>query len=287
MANDQDTASRHDRLYRITHIGRPMDPAYTTNKAVLIGMPIVALAAAAFGFVQGYGLGDSARLALKAALTLFGAWALGRELAPDDNPGAFIAGALALAALFYYPQASLLILFTALFLVRIVNRTTGLVPKPGDSVIVLLLAGWTTWAFQAPLIGAVGAIAFVFDALLKEGAKSQLIFAALLLGVGVFVAFGQGFAVAAVPAPGSAMEWAAVGTAVLFGFAALTTRQVTSLGDRSGTALDVTRVRSGMLIALLLAALFLSGPAAVLTAVLLWACLAGIGIARLRRLVRR
>lgn len=280
-------ADRHDRLYRITHIGRPMDPAYATNKAVLIGMPIVAVAAAVLGLAQGFGLGDSAHLALKAALALFGAWALGRELAPDDNPGAFIAAALALAALFYHPQASLLLLFTALFLVRIVNRTTGLAPKPSDSVIVLLLAGWAVWAFQAPWIGAVGAIAFVFDALLKDGAKSQLVFAALMLAVGVFVASEQGFALPAMPAPGSASEWATVGAVVLFGFAALMTRKVASLGDRSGAALDLARVRAGMLIALILALVFLpGGPAGVEASALVWASLAGIGLGRLGRLAR-
>ena len=287
MADDQGTAGRHDRLYGITHIGRPMDPACATNKAVLIGMPIVALAAAAFGFAQGDGLGDSLRLALKAALTLFGAWALGRELAPDDNPGAFVAAALALAALFYHPQASLLVLFAALFVVRIVNRSTGLAPKPTDSVIVLLLAGWTAWEFQAPFIAAAGALAFAFDALLKDGARSQLLFAALLLGLGVVIASGQGVAHAAIPAPGSAMEWAAVGTVVLFGLAALTTRKVAALGDRSGAVLDVTRVRAGMLTGLILALIFLpGGPAGIEAAALLWASLAGVGLARLGRLAR-
>lgn len=287
MANDQGTASRHDRLYGITHIGRPVDPAYPTNRAVLIGLPIVAVAAAAFGLAQGFDLGDSLRLALKAALTLFGAWALGRELAPDDNPGAFIAAALALAALFYHPQASLLLLFTALFLLRIVNRSTGLAPKPTDSVIVLLLAGWAAWEFQAPLIGAVGALAFAFDALLKDGARSQLVFAALLLGLGIFIASEQGFAFAALPAPGSTIEWAAVATVVLFGFAALTTRRVTALGDRSGTALDVTRVRAGMLVGLILAAVFLpGGPVGAEASALVWASLAGIGIGRLGQLAR-
>ena len=52
-----------------------------------------------------------------------------REFAPDNNPAAFVGVVLAYAALLLLGPGAYLLVFTTLFLVRIVNRTTGLAPR--------------------------------------------------------------------------------------------------------------------------------------------------------------
>ena len=112
-----------DGIYKITSIGRPLDPSYVTNKAVLLLMPaagIVAAAASVFRDASGLQIAASA---LAGVIVVFGTWALARELVPDDNPTAFVSMGLALATLLVVDSPNLLLLFVTLFLVRIVNRS--------------------------------------------------------------------------------------------------------------------------------------------------------------------
>ena len=127
------------RIYRVTSIGRPIDPKYPTNKAIPLLMPVAALIAGVVTFMQGVGAGASVTGALEASLMVFGCWALGREMAPDDNSAAFVGAVLAFVALWWWPLPSLLLLVTALALSRIVNRSTGLTSRLGDSGIVTAL----------------------------------------------------------------------------------------------------------------------------------------------------
>jgi len=85
-------------LYRFTSIGRPLDPRYPTNRAVQVLMPIAALVGGGVAWFGGVDAKGIAFAALGGLLVVFGCWALGRELAPDDNPGAFIGMAFAFAA---------------------------------------------------------------------------------------------------------------------------------------------------------------------------------------------
>ena len=151
------------RIYRVTSIGRPVEPKYPTNKAILLLMPVAALIAGVVALIQGDGGGASATGALVAFFVVFACWALGRELAPDDNSAAFVGAVLAFIALWWWPSPSLLLLFTALALSRIVNRTTGLTARLVDSVIVTALVIWTMVSLQNPLAGVAAALAFVLD----------------------------------------------------------------------------------------------------------------------------
>ena len=114
------------------------------------------------------------------ALVAFGGWALTRELAPDDNPAAFIAMALAVGALFAGAD-SVLLIFIAMFLARVVNRTTGLGPRVIDSVMVAGLACWASFGLGQPLIGLVAAFAFAADGTLADGRRWQFLPSAVCL----------------------------------------------------------------------------------------------------------
>ncbi len=179
----------HDRLYRVTSIGRPLDPSYRTNLAVLVLMPVAALVAAVAAAIRGDGLGAIAAQALVGPTAAFGAWALARELAPDDNPAAFVSMALAFAASLTVASPSLLLLFATLGMVRIVNRTVGPPARLTDSLVVLGLILATAWITRSPVLPVVGAVAFALDASLEDGTRRQLAFAVLAL-VGAAVALG-------------------------------------------------------------------------------------------------
>jgi hypothetical protein len=275
-----------DRIYRITSIGRPLDPAYRTNRAVLLLLPLAGAVASAVAAMRGAGFLEIFIAGLVGVAVALGSWALARELAPDDDPAAFLSMAYAYAAFLALGPPSLLLLFTGLLLVRIVNRSTGLPARIGDSVIVCALTLWTVHATQSPLLGLVGALAFGFDAVLPDRLRRQWFFAGLCLGAGLWrFVLGSGLDDLTLLGLGTSY-WLAAVIGVVYLVAYLRTRSVASVGDVTGTKLSVARVRAGMAIGLLVPVqAFVAGPAVLSSA--LWATLAGVGVGSVIRLVRR
>ena len=153
-------------MERFTHLGRPVDPAYPTNAAIaalsvatLIAVSLWQLLYRDSGFMSAVIQGG------QLAGVVFLTWALGREVDPDANIVAFlsIAPAVVLSVLVGVPDFSLL--FLALLLLRVVNRSLGLPAKPADSLLVLALASWLAWS--GAWYGLVcTAVAFLLDSVL-------------------------------------------------------------------------------------------------------------------------
>ena len=276
------------RIYELTSIARPLEPQYPTNKAVLILLPAAAVVSALW---QALGPGElpPVSAAITGALAAFATWALTRELAPDDNPGAFIAMALGVGGFLLVGVDTVLPTFVALFLVRIVNRSVGKPATRIDTLLVLILALGAGWSLGKPVLTMVGAVAFLLDALLSPPARPQLVPAMICLlapllwtGAVVVPPFEPVLA-------GTVMVVTMAIVAALYAFAAVSTRQLAATGDATGEPLMTARVRGGMLVGFLLAleSLLDSGAQnAVGYDVLLWSCIAGVGIGNIPRVVR-
>lgn len=241
------------RMYRYTSIGRPLDPGFPTNKIVLFLLPIAALIGAAAGFSDGLPGMEIFRRALVFLLATFGVWALARELDPDDHVAAFIAMGLALFAAFAVESPSLLILFSTLGLVRIVNRSTGLAARKSDSVFVMLLAFAVIYLNESPFYGVVAAIAFMLDGSLKMPSRHQWFFGMVCFAGTIVYLVDHDIALDLVRAPDSLFEWLSLLFLIIFGLNALLLRKVASTGDFGASRLDPARVRGGMIVGLLAA----------------------------------
>ena len=88
----------YHRIYKYTSIGRPLEPAFPSNKAVLILMPLGAVLGAIAAWMDGQSGVQLLQQAISFLLIVFGAWALARELDPDDHTAAFISMAAAVFA---------------------------------------------------------------------------------------------------------------------------------------------------------------------------------------------
>ncbi|MFW6084190.1 MAG: hypothetical protein ACODAA_03160, partial [Gemmatimonadota bacterium] len=77
--------SSPERTSRLTSIGRSIDPSYPTNRAVLLLLPVAATVAGILAASRGAGLREMLLQAGGGALAAFGAWAVAREIAPDDE----------------------------------------------------------------------------------------------------------------------------------------------------------------------------------------------------------
>jgi len=130
---------------RISGVGRPLSLKYPTNRAVIIIVVLVFILGTLTKLVMGDSLVVSIVWAFGAAASIFFAWAIARELDPDSNVSAFISATLMLAAIFFTGLPTLLTLFWFLLVIRILNRITGIAPKPLDLAVVIILAVVLSW----------------------------------------------------------------------------------------------------------------------------------------------
>ena len=263
------------RIYRYTSIGRPLDPAYPTNKAVLLLMPVAAVLGAIVGWQRGGDLVHILQQALAFALILFAAWALARELDPDDNPVAFISLVCAMLVALTVSSPGVLIVFVTLGLVRIVNRSTGLPARRTDSIILMLLSVAVIYWTESPLFGLVAALAFFLDGSLRDPLRTQWIYGFVCLGGTIVYMVDHDITIGHLSAPDALFEWLAVVFLLMFALDTALMRTVRATGDCGGRTLDVNRVRGGMAVGLCAALQGVYAPAnvAVIVAVIAGICI--------------
>ena len=265
----------YHRIYKYTSIGRPLEPAYPSNKAVLILMPLGALLGAIAAWMDGQSGVQLLQQAISFLLIVFGAWALARELDPDDHTAAFISMAAAVFAALVVDAPGILLVFATLGLVRIVNRSTGLVARMGDSVIVMLLALLVIYSTKSPFFGIVAALAFILDGTLKEPLRHQWVFGLVCLGGTIVYMVDHDIGIAHLSAPESLFGWLALLFLLIFALNTLLLKKVHSRGDINGKKLDLSRVRGVMAVGLFAALQGIMRPDEV---VIIVATIAGICI---------
>ncbi|MDE2755254.1 MAG: hypothetical protein OXU26_15795 [Acidobacteriota bacterium] len=268
-------------LNRFTSIARVLDPRYPTNRAVLLLLAPAAGIAGAMALLRGSGLPETALSALFGAAAALAGWAFARELVPDMERLAFLSLLLTFGAFLTVESSSLLLLFAAQFLVRVVNRSVGLPARIVDSVFVAGLTVWATWAGPFPGLALIGALAFGLDASMKERFLRHWVFAGLCLVAAGLSLDRQG-------------QWwfsenlspTAVGllsiVAFAYGLTMWRTRRVTSPADVTGKPLFSARVLAGMAVGLLSGLQALArGQAGLEAAALVWAVLASVPLGAL------
>jgi hypothetical protein len=268
----------HHRIYDYTSIGRPLDPTWPSNKAVLILVPLAAVVGFAHSLGGGAGFLAALNMAFIQAAAVFGTWALARELMPDDHVSAFISMALGFAATLVFTVPGLMVLFATLLLVRILNRSSGLAAQTLDSVAVTLLVIWAVYSSASPWFGAVGALAFFLDGVLYKPQKRQWWFALICLGSMVVFIVDHDVAWLGIKVPDSLLKWLAMLATLIFCLNLALLKKMHSRGDIGHARLDLRRVKAGMAIGLLA---MLQGLEALPQVILLIATIGGlcIGIA--------
>ena len=232
-------------LHKVTALGRPIDPNYSTNRAILI-LCLAALAiAVGRGMMAGFSLMEGIGQGVGLAGALFFGWALCREIAPDDEYLAFLAAAFAGIGAYWLDAPSFLLLFWALLTFRVVNRTTGLPSRPLDTLGVLGLGVWLSWQGYVE-VGLATAIAFWLDASLDQPLRRHRYVAVLILVISLAAVPAGRMPPLSVPS----IELIAVGGVLLIAALLAYKPDLHSLGDVSGERLDARRVRyAGVLLA--------------------------------------
>ncbi len=272
-------------MYRFTSIARTVDPAYLTNRALLIVLPALALLSASLAWL---GYVDSGPLAasLSGTLVAFAAWALTRELAPDQDGAAFVALAFAWSASVAFDMRQVVLVFVALVLVRIVNRSTGLQARPFDTLSVFGFCTWAAINTQQPMIMVVASMAFALDAVLDKPLRLHYLPALASIAVFGWLLLGDYELIAG---DLTIQDWSILG-AIALGVVliVLTNPQPISYCDVSPDRLDRSRVNAGLITGWLLAVqtVVTNGQAA-WRETPIWVCVGVVLLAGVRRMAAR
>lgn len=179
------------KMTDVTALGRPIDPRYPTNRAIVLLSLTVVPAGAITWIIRGASFLDSIAWGVGAGLSVFLAWALARELDPDHDLSAFVGVGMMLIALLLFDLPSFLVVLWLLLALRIVNRTSGLPARPLDSLAILGLGVWLTWQGHW-IAGLMTAVAFLLDGLLAPPLRIHLLLAVLAFVATVVLSVFQG-----------------------------------------------------------------------------------------------
>ena len=152
---------------QLTSLSRVVDPRYPSNRLVIAGAAATALIVGVSGLA---GI-DVASGPLMAAVGVFLAWAIARELDPDHPASAAIAIPLSVVLLLVLGPASLLVSTGVLLGTRIAAGTVGTPLRPLDIGGIIVVSG----LLGTDLIGATGVAAMVVGVLVGEQRRSRAI----------------------------------------------------------------------------------------------------------------
>lgn len=232
------------------------------------------------GFTSGAWLAAATWAGL-AALAVFLAWALCRELDPDRERVAFVAAGVALLGLAVTGLPGIAALFVVLLAIRVLNRTTGVAATPLDALGLLGLALWLalegSWLYLA-----LAAAALLLDGMLPP---RDLRRAGAGLGAAVLGASAIAF-IAPQPAPFEPQALAlllGVLLGILFAPALRGVNRLETTADDTAEPLLSVRVQAGQVLALLagLGLALWRGAEGLAELMPLWAAMLAAGVGRL------
>lgn len=263
---------------RFTSIGRPVDPAWPTNRAIIfLSLTVIAVVSAFRLLFGGLALVPAVVAGVLAGATVFFAWALTREVDPDHDLAAFVGALIALPTWELLGSPRFAIVLLLLLALRIVNRTVGPAARPLDSIAILLLASWVAW--NGGWVGTFAVfLAFLLDATLAPGHRLHLAGAGAALALTAVAASRAGFP----PTIAGASPLSLGALALMLPFLAVMGRSGTlrTLTDVGALPLSSKRVRSSQALAILVVALavFFDGTEGLGEISPLWAAIVGSGL---------
>jgi len=264
-----------------TGIGRPLDFRHRSNRFVAVAAVATGLGALAWRWYRGSD--DMVVGSFQIATGVFLAWAIGREIDPDDTKSATLATFVVLPFIALGPPA-IGASAAGLIGLRIAVRTTGRSPSWIDGAVLTAAAAYlgmqpAAWAALAALILAMGIERFADP----HGPARTFWFAATMT---VAAVIGALFALPLAWTRPTSVEW--VVCVVIFVAACLVvagTRPPHSRGDIHGLVLSQRRLRLGRLLVVFTlagAVIGIGGPA-VSSMAPLWAAAIGAAVALLIR----
>ncbi len=230
-------------------IGRGFDSSLPSNVFVLAVTPAAGLIAGVITLIVGDGWGDVFGNGFSAGGAAFLAWTIGREIDPDHPVSACVAAVAAPPAVLAGNPA-LGQLFVVLLMVRVVVRSTGLYPMPGDLVVIVGVIVYSATTEGGLPVALVGAAALALDSRLPGGAPPRQVGAALAAVAGAVATAAIMDGIRIDPLRPSSALWVLLGVAVVGGLLVMRPSDVTASADYRDSRLSPIRLSAARFAAL-------------------------------------
>lgn len=188
-AGDQPVAYDPTGVSQYLGLGRPIDFEQRGNKTAMMCAIFISVAVTLWKCSTGMDSGDAVVSALGYALGFLFSFMLAAELDPDRYLGGFIGGGLTLVAYYFMGEGNILVMLWLLFILRMLNRSSGDRHRLIDNVLMIGSAAWLGlggyWVFPL-LTGA----AYILESQIQAGYFRSLYLAGISLACLIFAKYG-------------------------------------------------------------------------------------------------
>lgn len=123
-------------------LGRPIDFANKVTKVAMMCAVFISVAVTLWKSAEGMESGAAVLTAVGAALGFLLCYMLAQELDPDRQLGGIIGGGLTLIGYHFLGEGNILVMLWLLFVLRMLNRSSGDRHRLADNVIIIGSAVW-------------------------------------------------------------------------------------------------------------------------------------------------
>ena len=171
-------------------LGRPIDFGEKVNKVAMLTTIFICVAVTLWKTSSGMDSGEAVMFSMTSGLGFLLSYIIALELDPDRQLGGLIGGALTVLGYYFFGAGNITVMLWLLFILRMLNRSSGDRHRIGDNVIIIASAVWLGkegfWVYPL-LTGA----AYTLESQIKGGYFRSLYLAGISLAGLIIAEFSK------------------------------------------------------------------------------------------------
>ena len=171
-------------------LGRPIDFGEKVNKVAMLTTIFICVAVTLWKTSSGMDSGEAVMFSMTGGLGFLLSYIIALELDPDRQLGGLIGGALTVLGYYFFGAGNITVMLWLLFILRMLNRSSGDRHRIGDNVIIIASAVWLGkegfWVYPL-LTGA----AYILESQIKGGYFRSLYLAGISLAGLIIAEFSK------------------------------------------------------------------------------------------------
>ena len=171
-------------------LGRPIDFGEKVNKVAMLTTIFICVVVTLWKTSSGMDSGEAVMFSMTSGLGFLLSYIIALELDPDRQLGGLIGGALTVLGYYFFGAGNITVMLWLLFILRMLNRSSGDRHRIGDNVIIIASAVWLGkegfWVYPL-LTGA----AYILESQIKGGYFRSLYLAGISLAGLIIAEFSK------------------------------------------------------------------------------------------------